>query len=147
MEQQTPNPVFDDNPMPFEPFVLLSRRAVVTMKVHQFCRLRRCARDGMCRGKLKRRVIPPAFCQAPDFVAWLPLCLAGADDGWLELFIIYWHACWDDHFSIPIDPPRAAPERRPLHIQWPHADFCAPETLPPLLNPGNGSPAPSSSRS
>lgn len=147
MEEQKPKPVFDNNPMPFGPFVVLSRRAAEAMEIPHFCRLRRCARYGMCRGKLKRRAIPVSLCQAPDFAAWLPLCMAGADDGWLELFITYWHVCWDDHFSMPIDPPRAAPERRPLHVQWPHADLCAPETLSPYLNPGNGPSSPAGSSS
>ncbi|WP_349435043.1 hypothetical protein [Pararhizobium sp. A13] len=65
----------------------------------------------------------------PGFTAWLPLCIADADDDWLDAFITYWYVCRDEYFDRPIYPLQAAPEEPPLCEEWPAADNCSPETL------------------
>ena len=82
-----------------------------------------------------RRKIPRDLGGSDDHTVWLPLCIAGADDQWLEGFIDYWDACRDEYFKRPIRPPEAEPEIPPLCEEWPHADACDPETLPPFLYP------------
>ncbi|CAN7421471.1 hypothetical protein [Pararhizobium sp. LjRoot238] len=121
--------------MPFLQFVVLSRIAVNKMEISPFCGLRRCARKGRCAGKLMRRKIPRVLSNSDDLTVWLPLCIAGADDQWLEGFTAYWEACRNEYFERPIRPPEAEPEILPLCEEWPHADACEPETLPPFLYP------------
>lgn len=129
MEDAVPKSPFEEIPMPFELFVGLSRAAASRMEVPRFCRLRRCARKGFCEGRLKCREIPSELSGEPGFSAWLPLCIAGADDDWLYAFITYWYVCRDEYFDRPIYPPQAAPEEPPLCEEWPAADDCSPETL------------------
>ena len=89
--------------MPFQQFVALSRIAVNKIQISPFCRLRRCARKGRCAGKLMRRKIPRDLGGSDDLTVWLPLCIAGADDQWLEGFIDYWDACRDEYFGTLVN--------------------------------------------
>ncbi len=129
MEEPVLKSPFAELPMPFELFVGLSRAAASRMEIHRFCRVRRCARAEFCEGRLKHREIPSELSGEPGFTVWLPACIAGADEDWLDAFITYWYVCRDDYFDRPIYPPQAAPEEPPLCEEWPAADSCLPETL------------------
>ncbi len=127
------HPLSSVPPMRFDLFVALSRDAAACMGTPPFCRLRRCARVRYCMGKLKRREVSSDLHPGTTFPVWLPLCIARADDEWLEGFITYWHVMREEFYHRPIRPPEANVVFPPLDEQWPHADRCSPEALPPFL--------------
>ena len=106
--------------LPLHPvlFEALCRAAAGRMDIPSFCRHRRCGREEECVGKLKPREIPPFFRGLTDVDALLPMCIAGADDGWFHEFVLQWILCREDYFGR-VRPPETVRSLLALDEQWP----------------------------
>lgn len=113
----------DDDTLPVELFEEFCRAAATRLDIPTFCRCRKCRRNGFCSGKFLPCGVPLRIAGCRGLETWLPLCIVGADDLWMERFVWEWRFRYYDYIGPPtLRLPEARLRVRPLYRDWPSTE-------------------------